>query len=466
MKPIIRVENLGKQYRIGHREAAYATLRESLVQAAVSPITRLRRALNRNGNASADSETHIWALKDVSFEVKPGEVVGIIGRNGAGKSTLLKILSRVTEPTAGRVDLYGRVGSLLEVGTGFHPELTGRENISLNGAILGMGRREIEQKFDSIVAFAEIERFLDTPVKRYSSGMYVRLAFAVASHLETEVLLVDEVLAVGDAAFQKKCLGKVGEVMRQGRAVLLVSHNMAAIQNFCTRCVLLEQGRLNMEGEPSEVLAAYNLSTACLLGSVEDLTNHRNRTHYSIPTMRHVRVSCADKSTSLIHMGDDVVIDVAFEAVKPLGDVTFGVQVKNALQAPVFGINTSVVPPGPLMTPVQKGTVSCLFEKIPLMPGIYNVDLYFGSYNQDFDVIHEACQFEVLPANVFKSGKIPPAMSGSVYWPATWTVRAEETEARYARPLRDGFRRLPRYRAGYPVAQSEQDETDERSFPQ
>src|SRR5271166_2112108 len=209
MKPIIRVENLGKQYRIGQRAAPYATIRESLVQAAVSPINRLRRALDRNGNGSADCERHIWALKDVSFEVKPGEVVGIIGRNGAGKSTLLKILSRVTEPTEGKVDLYGRVGSLLEVGTGFHPELTGRENIYLNGAILGMKRAEIARKFDEIVAFAEVERFLDTPVKHYSSGMHMRLAFAVAAHLEPQILIVDEVLAVGDAAFRRKCLGKM-----------------------------------------------------------------------------------------------------------------------------------------------------------------------------------------------------------------------------------------------------------------
>ncbi len=257
MKPIIRVENLGKRYRIGQRAARYATLRESLVQAAVSPINRLRRALDRNGNGSADSERHIWALKDVSFEVKPGEVVGIIGRNGAGKSTLLKILSRVTEPTAGRVDLYGRVGSLLEVGTGFHSELTGRENMYLNGAILGMRRREIGRKFDEIVAFAEIDRFLDMPVKRYSSGMYMRLAFAVAAHLETEILVVDEVLAVGDQGFQQKCLGKMREVGRMGRTVLFVSHNMAAIQRLCHRAILLGGGRLTEDGSVAEVTNYY-----------------------------------------------------------------------------------------------------------------------------------------------------------------------------------------------------------------
>src|SRR4051812_45045873 len=213
MRPIVTVENLGKQYRLGTQSAAYSTIRESLTN----------RILGRNGGGE---NATIWALRDVSFEITPGEVLGIIGRNGAGKSTLLKILSRITEPTTGRVELHGRVASLLEVGTGFHPELTGRENIYLNGAILGMTRAEIKKKFDEIVAFAEVEKFLDTPVKRYSSGMYVRLAFAVAAHLEPEILVVDEVLAVGDAEFQKKCLGKMREVSCDGRTVLFVSHNM------------------------------------------------------------------------------------------------------------------------------------------------------------------------------------------------------------------------------------------------
>src|SRR6266516_5601056 len=216
MKSIIRVETLGKQYIIGAREAGYDTLRDSIVEAVRAPFERLRR---RNGQRNQET---IWALKNVSFEVAPGEVVGVIGRNGAGKSTLLKLLSRITEPTTGRAELYGRVASLLEVGTGFHPELTGRENIYLNGAILGMRKAEINRKFDEIVDFAGLEKFLETPVKRYSSGMYMRLAFAVASHLEPEILMVDEVLAVGDAQFQKKCLGKMGDVARAGRTVLFV----------------------------------------------------------------------------------------------------------------------------------------------------------------------------------------------------------------------------------------------------
>jgi lipopolysaccharide transport system ATP-binding protein len=248
----VRVENLSKRYRIGGPQARYKTLRESLADMAAAPARRLRRL----GQSSPEDET-IWALKDVSFEVKKGEVVGIIGRNGAGKTTLLRILSRITEPTEGQAEIKGRVGSLLEVGTGFHPELTGRENIYLNGAILGMKRAEIDQRFDEIVAFSEIEKFLDTPVKRYSSGMYVRLAFSVAAHLEPEILLVDEVLAVGDAAFQKKCLGKMGDVAHEGRTVLFVSHNMDAILRLCSSAVYLRSGRICGRGRVADVVNQY-----------------------------------------------------------------------------------------------------------------------------------------------------------------------------------------------------------------
>ncbi|MGD0951029.1 MAG: polysaccharide ABC transporter ATP-binding protein [Methanotrichaceae archaeon] len=237
----IRAKNLGKQYQIGQCEQ-YKTLRDAIAAAAKAPFCRIKDSLSsKNGN---HNQSFIWALKDVSFEVEQGDVVGIIGRNGSGKSTLLKILSRITTPTEGTAEIHGRVGSLLEVGTGFHPELTGRENIYLSGSILGMRKREIEDKFDEIVKFSEIEKFLDTPVKRYSSGMYVRLAFAVAAHLDPEILMVDEVLAVGDAAFQKKCLNKMGSVAREGRTVLFVSHNMNAIEQLCKSCLLLENGTL------------------------------------------------------------------------------------------------------------------------------------------------------------------------------------------------------------------------------
>jgi len=253
MKPIIKVTNVGKQYRIGVRQEPYSTIREALSGAVRAPFRHLRR----NGPA----REKFWALKGIDFEVQPGELLGVIGRNGAGKSTLLKILARITEPTTGRVELYGRLGSLLEVGTGFHPELTGRENIYLNGSILGMRRHEIDRKFDEIVAFSEVEKFLDTPVKHYSSGMYVRLAFAVAAHLEPEILVVDEVLAVGDVAFQRKCLGKMEDVSRHGRTVLFVSHNMQAIRSLCSKAIWLKEGELHSVGESSAIVESYLQAT-------------------------------------------------------------------------------------------------------------------------------------------------------------------------------------------------------------
>ncbi len=255
----IQVENLSKRYRIGRQEERPETLVGAALGWLKAPVDNFRqlRQLSRFQENGQESDDIIWALKDVSFQVKRGEVVGIIGRNGAGKSTLLKILSRITEPTSGRVVLNGRVSSLLEVGTGFHPDLTGRENVYLNGAILGMTKREIDRKFDEIVDFSGVERFIDTPVKRYSSGMQVRLAFAVAAHLEPEILLVDEVLAVGDAAFQKKCLGKMGEVAREGRTVLFVSHNMVAVQTLCQRAFWLESGQIKAEGAVSSTVTSY-----------------------------------------------------------------------------------------------------------------------------------------------------------------------------------------------------------------
>ncbi len=266
MQPIIRVENLGKCYRIHHKtQERYTALRDVIARKAGRAFEKLKFGKTEKLKSISDSppfsvsasSEDFWALKDINFEIQPGEVVGIIGRNGAGKSTLLKILSRITEPTTGRITLNGRVASLLEVGTGFHPELTGRENIFLNGAILGMSRKEIQSKFDEIVDFAGVEKFLDTPVKRYSSGMYVRLAFAVAAHLEPEILIIDEVLAVGDAEFQKKCLGKMGEVAKGGRTVLFVSHNMAAVQSLCTHTILMGEGRVLFAGSTGDGISRY-----------------------------------------------------------------------------------------------------------------------------------------------------------------------------------------------------------------
>lgn len=298
-RPIIEIEGVGKRYRLGGRKEPYLSLREE-VSRWFSLAARRRRA--------ADEE--FWALRDVSFSVEQGEAVGIIGRNGAGKSTLLKILSQITPPTEGRITMRGRVGSLLEVGTGFHPELTGRENIYMNGAILGMTRREIARKFDEIVAFAEMEKFLDTPVKRYSSGMYVRLAFAVAAHLEPEILIVDEVLAVGDAAFQKKCLGKMGEVASAGRTVLFVSHNMGAVVELCRRAILLSGGLVQSEGSPAEVVAQY-LTSGTGRGTIDLMHYTHERSGDGPMRITGLTTMGADRSVrSVFAYGEPLIIAV------------------------------------------------------------------------------------------------------------------------------------------------------------
>ena len=325
----ISVHNLGKIYRIGERER-YDMLREALGRLLKVPFVWRPhgRRLNSNGNnssaASGDesengnpqSQQYIWALRDVSFEIKRGEVVGIIGCNGAGKSTLLKILSRITEPTEGEARVYGRIGSLLEVGTGFHPELTGRENIYLNGTILGMKKSEIDRKFDEIVSFAEVDRFLDTPVKRYSSGLYTRLAFSVAAHLDPEILMVDEVLAVGDAVFQKKCFGKMGEVAKKERTVFLVSHNMGAIAQLCTRVLWIHEGRLRLIGSAPDAIGSYLSSgtkaSACW-------TNSCGRTGVSAIDIRAARLLTeAGEPSGAIPFGQPFRVEVSYEVLTPV----------------------------------------------------------------------------------------------------------------------------------------------------
>ena len=330
MKSIVRVENLFKQYFIRARGPAYETLRESLVGAVRAPFKRQGK---RDGSGNRES---IWALKDVSFDVAPGEVVGIIGSNGAGKSTLLKTLSRITEPTKGRVELYGRLASLLEVGTGFHPELTGRENIYLNGAILGMRKVEIDRKFDAIVAFAELEKFLDTPVKHYSSGMYMRLAFAVASHLEPEILLVDEVLAVGDAAFQKKCLGKMGEVAKQGRTVLFVSHNLTAVKRLCRRTLRLDKGLIVDSGDTEQVVLNY----------IKSETQTKTQKHWDDPNsapggadarLRHVSIKpLAQNADQPITVQTPIRLEASFWNYLPDTVLNFSVVIYNIEGVAVF----------------------------------------------------------------------------------------------------------------------------------
>ncbi|MFH1950049.1 MAG: ABC transporter ATP-binding protein [Pseudomonadota bacterium] len=335
---VIKAENLGKKYVIGHQaeRGGYTALRDVLMQNARTLWNKTKDLATGKPIIQGDTMEEVWALKDVSFEICRGEAVGIIGRNGAGKSTLLKILSRITEPSTGRVTIKGRVASLLEVGTGFHPELTGRENIFLNGTILGMTRQEIKKKFDEIVAFAEVEKYLDTPVKRYSSGMYVRLAFAVAAHLEPEILIVDEVLAVGDAAFQKKCLGKMEDVATEGRTVLFVSHNMGAINRLCARAIWLDEGYIQMLGATKDVVAAY-LST----GSKERGECQWDDQQYA-PGDEHIRLRSVrirnsnGEVTSRLDIRLPFYVEIEYEVLHVLSSVRIGFRIITADGTVVF----------------------------------------------------------------------------------------------------------------------------------
>jgi homopolymeric O-antigen transport system ATP-binding protein len=333
---VIKAEGLGKRYRIGTVKNANPMLREAIANAALAPVRRLR-----HGGASLGGRVEtMWALRDVSFEVRAGDRVGVIGRNGAGKSTLLKVLTRITHPTEGRAELVGSVGSLLEVGTGFHPELTGRENIFLNGAIIGMKRAEVRAKFDEIVEFSEIGKYLDTPVKRYSSGMYVRLAFAVAAHLEPDILVVDEVLAVGDLEFQKKCLGKMSDVAREGRTVMFVSHNMGAITALCSRAILLEQGRVVEEGITHDVVGAYITRGMDVSGSVE-WEDPDEAPGSGIAKLRAVRVSQDGVVTSDIEIDKDVSVEIDFWNLQEGASLSAAIHLIDRSGVTVFAANNA-----------------------------------------------------------------------------------------------------------------------------
>lgn len=313
----IKVEGLSKKYHIGRKQEKYKTLRDTLADAFVAPFRKASKLLRGQTTGAAELDETIWALKDISFEIKQGEVVGIIGRNGAGKSTLLKILSRITEPTKGFAEINGRVGSLLEVGTGFHPELTGRENIYLSGAILGMKRVEIDKKFDEIVAFAEVEKFIDTPVKHYSSGMYLRLAFAVAAHLEPEILIIDEVLAVGDSRFQKKCLNKMEDVGKEGRTVLFVSHNMSAITRLCRRAILLNEGSIVQDGPAPKVVHAYQ-NEGSITTAEAIWPDSTKAPRGDVARLLSVRIRNEDGSlTETLDIRREFFIEMEYEVIKP-----------------------------------------------------------------------------------------------------------------------------------------------------
>jgi lipopolysaccharide transport system ATP-binding protein len=398
----IRCEGLSKQYRIGERQS-YKALRDVITDVAASPFRRARAAFgNGNGSSIRNSKSEIrnsfWALEDVSFEVKRGEVIGIIGRNGAGKSTLLKILSRITKPTRGHARIHGRVGSLLEVGTGFHPELTGRENIYLNAAILGMRKAEVEKKFDEIVAFAEVERFIDTPVKRYSSGMYVRLAFAVAAHMETEVLLVDEVLAVGDAQFQKKCFEKMREIGKGGRTILFVSHNMSAMRNICEKGLILDQGRLIAQGEIGSVVDNY------LARSVRAGTSHSNVETESF-IINNVGIFSPDSPT--IKTFDPVEIRVAFTAKSNIQDPGVYVAIFSMESQRLTALDFKDFETVAEIRMGQSSELGFSLKSLPLLPGEYQLEVYLKDMaTHKIELVPKTYLFEVVETPVYGGRKL------------------------------------------------------------
>jgi lipopolysaccharide transport system ATP-binding protein len=411
----IRVEDLGKRYRIGGPKEAYGTLRDSLVSLAKVPLRAVQRG-------SANGHREFWALRDVSFEVKRGEVLGVIGRNGAGKSTLLKILSQITEPTTGYAEIRGRVGSLLEVGTGFHPELTGRENIYLNGAILGMKKAEIDRAFDEIVEFAEIEQFLDTPDKRYSSGMYMRLAFSIAAHLEPEILIVDEVLAVGDGAFQKKCLGKMGDVANEGRTVLFVSHNLAAVESLCRRAVVLSAGNVVCDQAPGIAIARYfALSQSPGGGQAEITTDHRDGTG----RVRFHSLAFFDGSTGerlqQIRTGQTIRFRLGYRVADPscMGKpLKVGLGFQDEFDHLKFAVNNEAV--GFPLVVSEHGYVEVVVPRFPLSDGLYYCYIYSEVSGTKADFVPRAAPVDVLRGDYYGTGKLPAEGKRGLCVPYDW----------------------------------------------
>ena len=411
MKPILEIQNVSKQYKLGGKRIRRTeNFRELLQRAARAPIRALRERAN---DSIAKEELYsFWALKDVTFDVKQGDVVGILGRNGAGKSTILKILSRITSPTEGSVRIRGRLASLLEVGTGFHPELTGRENIFLNGAILGMRKVEISKRFDEIVAFAEVEKFLDTPVKHYSSGMYVRLAFAVAAHLDPEILVVDEVLAVGDFTFQKKCLGKMNEVSRGGRTVLFVSHNMAAIENLCTRGLVLHQGALRFDGTAKEAIQYYLSSLSSVRdgnGHVFELDAADERRSIGAPLLKRLELLTENDQPLLegLRIGSRLKVKVYFDLPKPTSSFNVGLGFNNNYGQRIFTAHTVFEPNRSDEEQVGAHVFSCEIPSFTLMPGEYAVKVWLDLKGSQADAVEDAAKIRVLESDFYGTGKVP-----------------------------------------------------------
>ena len=421
---IIRVENVSKKFIISHEDhATYNSLRDLIVG-------NVKKMFSSKSNDNRISKEEFWALKDLNFEIKRGDCVGIIGHNGAGKSTLLKILSRITEPTNGQIDIEGRVASLLEVGTGFHPELTGRENIFLNGAILGMSRAEIRKKFDEIVAFAEVEKFLDTPVKRYSSGMYVRLAFAVAAHLEPEILIVDEVLAVGDVQFQKKCLGKMEDVSKkEGRTVLFVSHNMGAVRDLCSSAIILSKGKLDYEGDTSDVITYYLEKNKKFIPETNiRFRNDRQGTGQVIIT----EIRCLDPKTQReidsVICGECLIIEVTYESQyylkETIDELVVGLTIFNKDEVFVTPLNSNMA--GDLFKNVPRnGVLNCIINKVPLMSGKFIVDAGLVVDKVQSDLVRNAINLFVHEGDYYGFGVNNSGGRQGVFIEQEWSMRDE-----------------------------------------
>ncbi|SER31748.1 ABC transporter ATP-binding protein [Pedobacter rhizosphaerae] len=389
----IRAEDISKAYQLG--QIGTGTISRDLerwyarIRGKEDPFLRIGEANDRSSKGSSDI---VWSLKDINFEIEQGDAVGIIGRNGAGKSTLLKILSKVTAPTTGKITGKGRIASLLEVGTGFHPELSGRENIFLNGAILGMRKKEIQRKLEEIVDFAGIERYLDTPVKRYSSGMYVRLAFAVAAHLESEILIVDEVLAVGDAEFQKKCLGKMGEVSKgEGRTVLFVSHNMGSIAKLCSNALLLENGQVKLYANTSKTIIEYNRIASLSSG-----------TEYTgIGIIKKIKITSEHND---INYGSSIIISTFFQMDIPISNITLGLVIKDSFGTSLIGVNNRHYQSQPIHeTPLKQGVINVKIKNINLIDGNYNIDIFLGNSIIDLEIIENAVSFTVSNSYINKT---------------------------------------------------------------
>jgi lipopolysaccharide transport system ATP-binding protein len=416
----IKIEGLGKRYLLTHKQKArYHSLRDSIVDAAQDIGRAAKRLVNRKGLPTRPRNEDFWALKDVDLQIEQGERLAIIGRNGAGKSTMLKLLSRVVEPTSGRVALRGRLASLLEVGTGFHPELTGRENIYLNGAILGMGRREIDRKFDEIVSFADVEQFLDTPVKRFSSGMYTRLAFSVAAHLETDILIVDEVLAVGDAAFQRKCLGKMGDISEQGRTLLFVSHNMAAVETLCNRAVLLSGGRIVDMGDTHQIIDAYSRNWRQGI----ELSDRRDRSGTGRARLESLVIEGSDcggspRVVSMQALEFVVTVSAAKDVIGKKVDLILIIcDSRDNRMVPLY----SEWAQSDLRITAERQLFRCRIPTgLPLVPDTYwlTAAVLIGGVNAD--KLERALEFEVIPSQTFAAGLVLNPAHGQVLVEHAW----------------------------------------------